>query len=249
MYADPGARNGLFDLPPQPEELGDIEVLRGSCLKILPTLDSASFDCLITSPPYCNRYDYTRTYALELALLGVDEEGLRSLRQEMMSCTVENRDKLGLEAMFSPGIYAPAVAAFQEQQEIQTIVRYLEQRRDNKQINNSGIPRMVRNYFFEMSLILFECARVLRPGAPFVMVNDNVRYKGANIPVDLILSEIASKAGLELEKIWVLPNGKGNSSQQMGEHGREEMRKCVYIWRRSRARQAKQRGRQAALVQ
>lgn len=71
------------------------------------------------------------------------------------------------------------------------------------------------------------------------MVNDNVRYEGANIPVDLILSEIAGKAGLALERIWVLPNGKGNSSQQMGEHGREEMRKCVYMWRRSRARQAR----------
>jgi len=29
-----------------------------------------------------------------------------------------------------------------------------------------------------------------------------------------------------------LPNGKGNSSQQMGEHGREALRKCVYIWRK-----------------
>lgn len=163
MYADLGARNGLFDVCPNTDELGNIEVLKGSCLKILPTLDSASFDCLITSPPYCNRYDYTRTYALELALLGVDEEELRSLRQEMMSCTVENRDKHGLEAIFSPGIYGRAVAAFQEQEELQTIVRYLEQRRDSKQINNSGIPRMVRNYFLEMSMVLFECARVLRP--------------------------------------------------------------------------------------
>jgi len=31
----------------------------------------------------------------------------------------------------------------------------------------------------------------------------------------------------------VLPNGKGNSSQQMGEHGREELRKCVYVWRKA----------------
>lgn len=26
---------------------------------------------------------------------------------------------------------------------------------------------------------------------------------------------------------------KGNSSQQMGQHGREPLRKCVYVWRRS----------------
>ena len=84
---------------------------------------------------------------------------------------------------------------------------------------------MVRNYFFEIALIIFECARVLKPGAPLIMVTDNVRYEGANIPVDLILSSIAQEAGFDVEKIWVLPNGKGNSSQQMGLHGREETRK------------------------
>jgi regulator of protease activity HflC (stomatin/prohibitin superfamily) len=33
-------------------------------------------------------------------------------------------------------------------------------------------------------------------------------------------------------KILVQPNGKGNSSQQMGEHEREALRKCVYVWRK-----------------
>jgi hypothetical protein len=36
------------------------------------------------------------------------------------------------------------------------------------------------------------------------------------------------------ENILVLPNGKGNSSQQMGEHGREALRKCVYVWRKTK---------------
>ena len=66
-----------------------------------------------------------------------------------------------------------------------------------------------------------------------VMVNDNVRYAGVVIPVDLILSDFAEAAGFNVEKIWVLPRGKGNSSQQMGRHGREEVRKCVYVWRKS----------------
>jgi len=90
---------------------------------------------------------------------------------------------------------------------------------------------MVRNYFLELALVIFECGRTLKAGAPFVMVNDNVRYQGAHLPVDLILSDIAEKAELDVEAIWVLPRGKGNSSQQMGVHGREELRKCVYIWR------------------
>ncbi len=47
------------------------------------------------------------------------------------------------------------------------------------------------------------------------MVNDNVQYCGEEVPVDLILSDFAASAGLMVENIWVLPQGKGNSSQQM----------------------------------
>ncbi|MBM3334811.1 hypothetical protein FJY63_09130 [Candidatus Sumerlaeota bacterium] len=45
------------------------EILEGSCLENLPRLRESNFDFVFTSPPYCNRYDYTRTYALELAYL------------------------------------------------------------------------------------------------------------------------------------------------------------------------------------
>ena len=49
----------------------------------------------------------------------------------------------------------------------------------------------------------------------------------------MILSAIAEELGFRVQDILVLPNGKGNSSQQMGEHGREELRKCVYVWRKA----------------
>lgn len=218
---------------------GTLEVLNGSCLDHMPQLKPQWFDGLITSPPYCNRYDYTRTYALELAFLGTSEDQLRALRQQMVSCTVENRDKNNLAEQFSPDLFASAEKAFREQELLQHILSYLETRKEAKLLNNNGIPRMVRNYFREMALVIFECARLLKPGAPLVMVNDNVRYEGAAVPVDLILSDIAEQAGFEIETIWVLPVGKGNSSQQMGKHGRDELRKCVYIWRAPKASEAR----------
>jgi hypothetical protein len=201
----------------------------GSCIEILPKLHSASYDCLITSPPYCNRYDYTRTYALELAMLGVDEARLHKLRQEMLSCTVENRakDLLGL----NPN-WAPALAAADHHELLQTILAYLESQKELDLLNNDGIPRMVRGYFYEMACVIAQCLVVLKRGAPLIMVNDNVRYAGASIPVDIILSELAERLGFVTEHILVLPNGKGNSSQQMGAHGREALRKCVYVWRK-----------------
>ncbi len=201
----------------------------GSCLEIMPRLKAASYDCILTSPPYCNRYDYTRTYALELALLGVNEEGLSKLRQEMLSCTVENRAK-DLLAMNLK--WKPAIAVADEQRLLQSILRYLDSQRELDLLNNTGIPRMVRGYFYEMACIIAECSRVLKRGGRMIMVNDNVRYAGASVSVDIILSEMAEELGFTAESILVLPNGKGNSSQQMGEHGRNPLRKCVYVWRK-----------------
>lgn len=226
--------NLLFDsLGIRDGELGEIQLLAGSCLDILPTIRVRSFDGIITSPPYCNRYDYTRTYALELAMLGIDEEKIKRLRQAMLSCTVENREKEGLDKVFQRKCFKEAEAAWLSQELLQLIIEYLEICRAEKTLNNSSIPRMVSNYFKEMALVIFDCARVLKTGAPFVMVNDNVRYQSIPIPVDLILSDFAEKAGYKVEVIWVLPRGKGSSSQQMGNYGRQEIRKCVYVWRKS----------------
>ena len=148
----------------------EVKLHGGSCLDILPELKAKSYDCLITSPPYCNRYDYTRTYALELALLGVSEDGLVKLRQEMLSCTVENRakDLLALNPKWKA-----AVAAADNQELLQIILAYLDAQKELDLFNNDGIPRMVRGYFYEMACVIFESARVLKSGAPLMMVNDN----------------------------------------------------------------------------
>jgi len=231
-----GLSRTLFEFPSV--ECGKIDALEGSSLELLPTLKTKSIDAIITSPPYCNRYDYTRTYALELALLGVDENRLKQLRQAMLSCTVENRPKANLDKAVGAQTYTSAARAFESQTLLQSVLGYLEQRKLAGELNNNGIPRMVHHYFLEMALVIFECARVLKPGSPFIMVNDNVRYEGVHIPVDLILSDFAHQAGLRTEHIWILPTAKGNSSQQMGKHGRQELRKCIYVWRLPRVKRA-----------
>ncbi|MGH9835691.1 MAG: DNA methyltransferase [Blastocatellia bacterium] len=208
---------------------GAVHLYQGSCLDLLPTLPGGDYDAIITSPPYCNRYDYTRTYALELALLGIGERELIALRQQMLSCTVENRakDLIGL----NPD-WASAIATADGLQLLQAVLQYLDEQKAQGSLNNNGIPRMVRGYFNEMACVIAECSRVLKSNAPLIMVNDNVRYAGVSVSVDMILSAIAEQLGFEVENILVAPGGKGNSSQQMGEHGREALRKCVYIWRK-----------------
>jgi len=218
------------DLFPTAHSKADVFLHGGSCLALLPKLKARFYDCLMTSPPYCNRYDYTRTYAPGTRFAGSGQAELLKLRQEMLSCTVENRVK---DLLAINPKWKRAIGAADNQELLQAVLSYLDSQKQLGLLNNNGIPRMVRGYFYEMACVIAECARVLKPGAPLIMVNDNVRYAGAGISVDIILSEIAEKVGFEVEQILVLPNGKGNSSQQMGAHGRDPLRKCVYIWRKA----------------
>ena len=229
MAADLAQREDVQMVPPT--------LMQGSLLEKLPTLSAHSIDLILTSPPYCNRYDYSRTYALELAYLGCTEEEISRLRQTLLSATVENKSKRDtLRDMYArlkrSKDFVQAETVFDTQAALHEVLGHLNAARDREELNNANIPKMIANYFFEMNVVVREFARVLRKGGHVVMVNDNVQYHGEELPVDLILSEFADAAGLDTEAIWVLGRGKGNSSQQMGVHGRNELRKCVYVWRK-----------------
>jgi hypothetical protein len=213
----------------------NVEIIQGSCLEQLPVIGDEFFDLVVTSPPYCNRYDYTRTYALELAYLGYGEADVKRLRQALLTATVENKSKVRqLEAFYAErGLrdrFDAALSTFANQAALQEVLGLLNRARARGEINNPNLPGMVENYFLEMSFVVRDLARTLRAGGHIVMVNDNVQYVGEEVPVDLILSSFAESAGLTVDQIWVLARGKGNSSQQMGAHGRNELRKCVYVW-------------------
>jgi hypothetical protein len=211
-----------------PTHLGQSELLMGSSLDVMPTLPGGTFGTMLTSPPYCNRYDYTRIYALELAAEGMSAIEVKALRHALLTATVENKEK-DLLAL-NPSLEF-ALDLVRHHPLLQTILTYLDQAKEHKALNNGGIPRMVRGYFTEMACILAESRRILADGAPLFMVNDNVRYAGVSIPVDLILCDIAQGLGFQVEQIMVLPQGKGNSSQQMGLYGRHPLRKCIYVLR------------------
>jgi len=206
-----------------------IELIQGSCLSEIDAIPDNSIDAVITSPPYCNRYDYTRTYALELAYLGVGEVEIRKLRQDLLSCTVENKAK-EFSKYIDKATLELVDKIFYQQHELISILEFLQDEANAGKLNNKGIVTMVKGYFYDMTLHLIQTYQKLKTSAKYVMVNDNVRYNGLNIPIDLLLSQIAQDIGYKVDKIWVLPKGKGNSSQQMKIYGRSELRKCVYIW-------------------
>ena len=205
---------------------GQVHVIEGSCYDALPSLPDDSIDAVITSPPYANRYDYTRTYALELAWLGYDNRNISALRQRLLSATVENRSKR--EQLTAQ--HGDALTLFDRHPAIAEITDALESANARKELPNPHVIRLVRNYFMEMAVVIAELSRLCRPGASVFMVNDNVQYHGEEVPVDLILSDLAEQCGFRTKAIWTLARGKGNASQQMGRFGRRELRKCVYWW-------------------
>jgi hypothetical protein len=234
----PVQSNSLFpQFDTHVKERTSVKIIEGSCLEELPKFENDTFDFIITSPPYCNRYDYTRTYALELIYLGYDSDEIRNLRQSMVSCTVENKEKVEFLRNFYESIgkidsFEQVLNVYDNSAAMVEVNTILDELNKLGELNNNNIPRMVKNYFFELCFVIYEMARITKSGGYCVMVNDNVRYGGEEIPVDLILSEFAENFGYNVNKILVLPKGKGNSSQQMGNFGRTEVRKCVYLWQK-----------------
>lgn len=188
--------------------LGDTRYLDDVPFQRAPTV-------LITSPPYANRYDYTRTYSLELCFHFVRNfDELRSLRHSLL--------RSHIEARLAPTEVPPHPA-------VGEMVEILRARR--QKLNNPKIPDMLTAYFVDMQQAIREWRRVLSPGARVALVVDNVRFAGYLLPVDLILSEIAEGEGFWTEEI-VVARYKGNSSQQMGRFGRVPVRESIVVWRK-----------------
>ena len=184
--------------------LADARDLSGINFRRRPTI-------IITSPPYANRYDYTRTYSLELCFHFVNNfEELKALRFSILRSHIEA--KVGKEER-------PPHPAVEE------VVDALSE----KKLNNPKIPVMLIGYFVDMRKVIGEWYRVLAPGGKVAMVVDNVRFEGEMVPVDLILSEMAEEFGFKVREI-IVARYKGNSSQQMRKYGKVPVRESITVW-------------------
>ncbi|MDH7486754.1 MAG: DNA methyltransferase [Anaerolineae bacterium] len=208
-------RREVFLLAGQP--LAASRVLEGDA-RALPLDNSydGTVGAVITSPPYLNRYDYSRTYALELCMGFVNSfEELRDVRHRLLRSHIESRPAP------TDAVRLPALDEILQQLAI-------------KKLNNERIPIMIKGYFEDMNLALKELSRLLSPGGRVALVVANARFEGEMVPVDLLLSEIAASHGLITEEIRVT-RYKGNSSQQMNKYGRVPVRESIALWRKANA--------------
>ncbi len=168
-------------------------------------------DVVITSPPYLNRYDYTRIFGLELCLRDCRQlRDVVALRHSLLRSHIESKDAPTHDVNHSA----------------------LEEVLDNlagEKLNNDRIPIMVRGYFEDMNKVIEQLYAVSNPGARLALVVGNARFHGELIPVDLLLCELAVAAGFGVDEI-IVTRYKGNSSQQMGRFGRIPVRESILFW-------------------
>ena len=218
-----------------PQNNATIDFKEGSSLLELPKMKGEILDGVITSPPYCNRYDYTRTYALEMNYLGFTSTDISTIRQNLISCTVENKSKFDFLRDYYSQIgrtdfFDHVIDIINNCKVLNEVKEALQLRNEAGEINNKGVLRMVDGYFMDLTFIYAEVFRLSKHGASVAVVNDNVRYAGEVIPVDFISSQLAEDIGYKVKKIYTLKQKKGNSSQQMAKYGRVALRKSITIW-------------------
>ena len=153
-------------------------------------LAPGSIDAVITSPPYPNEKDYTRTTRLESVLLGFiqSKEELRAVKRGLIRSNTRN-------------VYVgdDDDALVTDHTLIQQIAAAIETRRVELG-KTSGFERLyakvTKLYFGGMARHLRSLQKVLRPGAMLsYVVGDQASYLRVMIPTGRILADIAESLG------------------------------------------------------
>jgi DNA modification methylase len=185
MAADLDLQRDRHPLQPQ--------VLLADARSVGDLLEPGSVDAVITSPPYPNEKDYTRTTRLESVLLGylTSKEDLRSLKKQMVRSNTR-----GVYKDDSDDRWVAANA------EISSIADAIEARRLELG-KDSGFERLygrvTKLYFGGMARHLAELRKVLRPGAALAyVVGDQASYLQVMIETGRLLADIAQSLGYEV---------------------------------------------------
>jgi hypothetical protein len=179
------------DLASLPDgNLGQTTVYRADSRNTSTVLAPNSVDAVITSPPYPNEKDYTRTTRLESVLLGFTKSkaDLRSVKHNLVRSNTRSVYKSDTDHLLVKG-----------NGEIQRIAEAIEDRRIELN-KTSGFERLYSRlttlYFGGMYRHLADLRKVLRPGAQLAyVVGDQASYLRVMIRTGQLLADIAASLG------------------------------------------------------
>ena len=186
-------------------ETKKIKILRnpffyqGNCLEIIKQNSfikkfKNKVSLCLFSPPYANCFDYTEVYKTELWFGDfIDEyKKLKKLRNLTLSSHL-NKDLPDINTMNEIKLYINKIK--------------------KKKLWSPKIIRMIKNYFFEMSVLLKNIYNLLNNNGKCVIVVGNSSYGNIVIPTDKILEKISKKIGFKKTHI-IEARRLGTSSQQ-----------------------------------
>ena len=168
-------------------------VIQGDARDAGGLLEPESIDAVITSPPYPNEKDYTRTVRLESVILGF-AESRADLREAKQSLVRSN----------SRGVYKDddEAAWLAPHPNILALAEEIEQRRialDKTSGFERQYHRVTKLYFAGMAQHLANLRPALRPNARLAyVVGDQASYFQVLIRTGELLAEIAQNLGYEL---------------------------------------------------
>jgi hypothetical protein len=161
--------------------------------QIFQILEPHSIDAVITSPPYPNEKDYTRTTRLESVLLGLirSKSDLQATKRQMVRSNTRSTYKEDDDDHWVTN-----------HAEVQRIAASIEARRIELG-KTSGFERLyarlTKLYFGGMTRHLADLRLALRPGAYLAyVVGDQASYLRVMIRTGQILADIAQSLGYEL---------------------------------------------------
>ena len=155
-----------------------------------------SVDAVITSPPYPNEKDYTRTTRLESVVLGffTDMPQLRVHKKRLLRSNTRGVYKVDNDDQW-----------VKDNQKIQNLADEIERRRIELG-KTSGFEklysRVTKLYFGGMARHLKELTYILKPGAKLAyVVGDQASYLRVLIKTGELLAEIAEQLGYKVDRI------------------------------------------------
>jgi len=144
-------------------------------------LDKETVDFCITSPPYLNWVDYTKIYALEMALL-MDGEEIRWARSDSLRSYIGAKEPKDFRV---------------ESEHLNELFEKLEGLPES-----SKPPAIMKGYFEDLFMNLESIYNSLKPGGKATIVIGNSCLPNLDINSDLILAEMGEGIGFTAEGVW-----------------------------------------------
>ena len=155
-------------------------VIEGDSLYETQNLAPQSFDSVIFSPPYANRFDYFESQKVELWFGGFvsSYDDMLALRKRSI------RSHLGAALDSAPSVLP----------EVEELVAMLD---PNSYAVRMRVPSLIRGYFSDMHSILASCRGVLKFGGSCYIVVGNSAYAGVIFPSDTLIARIGRAVGFD----------------------------------------------------